>query len=725
VTAAVAVAPDPQNLGFEQVENDAPKIWSSKSGPLAAVTEEKHGGSRSLRLDGHRIASSSIDATPFRGKRIVVRGWIKTAESAGAGLWVRADSDDEMLELDNMNGRYVAGTKPWTEVRAEVPVDAKATHLLFGALQVGTGSAWYDDLVIEAAAIEPAKQIVLAGNVLDPSGAPAAGAEVALIDSEQQISQHVQADTHGHFELRALVGEWGLSANRTDAVGAFVAQQRYANDTTDLKIALAKDGGVTVRGKVTQRVAPGTYLQMSPFVQNDAGQFAVPVAADGTFSAVLPRGDKEYVTVSGGGGSGEFAKKGDRVDVVLETPSLDPPPAAVVEYIGEHGIALKTVEAGNGFDDMAPLAKLVGKAKIVGLGEATHGSREIFQMKHRFLEYLVEKQGFSVFAIEANQPECRAVNDYVLNGKGTAKEALGGIYFWTWKTEEVLAMVEWMRAYNADAKHKTKVQFTGFDMQTSRVAHANVVAAVKKAAPGRADVLLARLAPLGEVMSAQAVKKLSPDESKALTAAIAALKPVLAKADRDTRHDLRVLEQAAAMYMDETSYDLRDRAMAENVGWLRDTTKARIVVWAHNGHISKILPAAEQAEGFKNMGSVLKAKYKADYLPIGFVFGEGSFRALDLTKKSHRLGEGSVGPAPEHYGSAAFAKTGKPLLVLDLRTLPKHGTIADWFAAKHPFREIGDVWQGEPAMTFLQALPAVYDAVIYIDKTTRTRPFAK
>jgi erythromycin esterase len=714
VTPAV-VAPDPHNLGFEQVEGSTPKVWQS-SGSLTAVVEDKHGGTRSLRLDGHRAASSSIDATPFRGKRIVVRGWIKTAESSGAGLWVRADADKETLVIDNMNGRYVTGTQPWTPVRVEIPVDAKATTVQFGALQIGSGSAWYDDLVIEEG--EAPKQIVLAGSVLDAAGAPAAGAEVTLIDHEQAVTQHVQTDAKGHFEVTVLAGTWGLSAHRTGGVGAFVALTKYDTAKTDVKIALGKDGGVTVHGKVSNKVPPNTYLQISPFSDNDADLFAVPVAADGTFEAVLPRGDKYYVAMIGGTASGQFDRKGDRVDVVLETPLLDPPPAEVVAYIGKQGIALKTVEAGNGLDDMAPLAKLVGKAKIVALGEATHGSREIFQMKHRFLEYLVEKQGFSVFAIEANQPECRAVNDYVLTGKGTAKEALAGIYFWTWNTEEVLAMIEWMRAYNADAKHKTKVQFTGFDMQTSHVAHANVAAAVKKAVPDRADALLAPIAPLGERSSDPAVKKLSPDERKALTDALAALKPVLAKADADTRHDLRVLEQAAAMYMEKTPFDARDRAMAENVGWLLDKTKGRIVVWAHNGHIAK------QLETFKNMGSQLKAKYKADYLPIGFIFGEGSFQAQDWSKETRRLGEITLGPAPEHYVTGAFAKTGKPLLVLDLRKLPK-GKVGDWFAAKHPTRETGAVFNTEMAMTSLQALPPRFDAVIYIDKTTRARPVTK
>jgi erythromycin esterase len=85
----------------------------------------------------------------------------------------------------------------------------------------------------------------------------------------------------------------------------------------------------------------------------------------------------------------------------------------------------------------------------------------------RVLEYLVVRQGFTVFAIEANQPECRAINDYVLHGTGDATTALRGIYLWTWNTEEMLAMIEWMRAWNADPRHAHKVQFLGFDMQTS------------------------------------------------------------------------------------------------------------------------------------------------------------------------------------------------------------------------------------------------------------------
>ncbi|MFO0874126.1 MAG: erythromycin esterase family protein [Phycisphaerales bacterium] len=153
---------------------------------------------------------------------------------------------------------------------------------------------------------------------------------------------------------------------------------------------------------------------------------------------------------------------------------------AVTEWLSAHGSAVRTVEAENGFDDLEPLRRMVGDARIVALGEPTHGTREVFQMKHRLLEFLVERMGFSIFAIEANQPECEPLNDYVLgrdDGSRSVEELIHGMYFWTWSTEEVREMVQWMRRFNAGNAAKDdarRIQFTGFDMQTHSVALANV-----------------------------------------------------------------------------------------------------------------------------------------------------------------------------------------------------------------------------------------------------------
>jgi erythromycin esterase-like protein len=143
-------------------------------------------------------------------------------------------------------------------------------------------------------------------------------------------------------------------------------------------------------------------------------------------------------------------------------------PSPVRDWIAGHAIRLATPEAGHGFDDMQPLKQVVGDARIVELGEATHGTREFFQLKHRMVEFLASQMGFTIFAIEANMPEAYKLNDYVLHGTGDPAALIKGMYFWTWDTQEVLAMVKWMREFNASGKGK--IQFTGFDMQTPNVA---------------------------------------------------------------------------------------------------------------------------------------------------------------------------------------------------------------------------------------------------------------
>lgn len=157
---------------------------------------------------------------------------------------------------------------------------------------------------------------------------------------------------------------------------------------------------------------------------------------------------------------------------VLSPRQTADPSAAQIAWLRGHVIEVATVEAGHGFADLAKLKASIGRARIVSLGEATHGTREIFQMKHRLVEFLASTQGFTIFSIEANMPEAYLLNDYVLHGKGDPKALLKGMYFWTWNTSEVLAMIEWMRQFNASGKGH--IEFTGFDMQTPTVAADNV-----------------------------------------------------------------------------------------------------------------------------------------------------------------------------------------------------------------------------------------------------------
>lgn len=151
------------------------------------------------------------------------------------------------------------------------------------------------------------------------------------------------------------------------------------------------------------------------------------------------------------------------------------PDPARLAWLRANAHPIATCEPSDSVDDLAFLKDIVGDARIVALGEGTHGTREFFQMKHRITQYLAEEMGFTIFAIEASTPESAKVSDYTVRNIGDSPDALiRGMYFWTWSTDEVADMTRWMRAFNnggpgneTKAKH---IDFTGFDMQTPDVA---------------------------------------------------------------------------------------------------------------------------------------------------------------------------------------------------------------------------------------------------------------
>lgn len=160
---------------------------------------------------------------------------------------------------------------------------------------------------------------------------------------------------------------------------------------------------------------------------------------------------------------------------------VHPPSDDQVSWLKEVQIPCRGVEAGQGFEDLQSLEEVIGKARIVSLGESTHGSREIFQMKHRLVEFLATEMGFTIFSIEANMPEAYRLNQYVVDGAGDPTQLIRGMYFWTWSTEEVLAMVEWMRRFNESGKGS--IRFTGFDMQNADLSVDRVLEFLQQAEP--------------------------------------------------------------------------------------------------------------------------------------------------------------------------------------------------------------------------------------------------
>src|SRR2546423_12232987 len=160
--------------------------------------------------------------------------------------------------------------------------------------------------------------------------------------------------------------------------------------------------------------------------------------------------------------------------------------SAVVGWIRETAIPLRTVDAGSGFADLAPLRAVLKDARIVGLGESTHGTSEFQRVKHRLLEFLVKEMGYTAFALEASYSDAQPMNAYVLHGKGKRADVLTKLGYVAWDMAEFAAMVEWMRAYNRTVPEARKVRFYGVDIYRNSLGRANVLAAVRRVLPAAA-----------------------------------------------------------------------------------------------------------------------------------------------------------------------------------------------------------------------------------------------
>ncbi len=394
------------------------------------------------------------------------------------------------------------------------------------------------------------------------------------------------------------------------------------------------------------------------------------------------------------------------------------PPAELLTWLRENAVPLETVHPTADATDLTPLKEVIGNARIVGLGEATHGTSEFFTLKHRLVRFLAEEMGFTVFSIEANMPEAYRLNDYVLTGEGDPKELLRGIYFWTWDTQEVLDMILWMRDYNASGAGV--IQFTGFDMQTPTVAMDEVrafverydsaylndldeayaaVAAAYETRPGRYEHS-PRVAEWREA-AAGVLEHLARDPQAYPNATPAEL--------AWARQNARVVLQGAEDLGSEVT---RDESMAENVAWiLEENPGAKIVLWAHNAHVG-------ESKRHLSMGRVLAERYGEGYLSLGFTFYEGEYTARE--RETSALGTHTAGSAPAESVGGTFHTLGLPLFALDLRTATQDPAAA-WLTEPQDLRMMGAfAVADEQAFSSPTVLTDDYDVVVFVDRMTAT-----
>ncbi len=415
---------------------------------------------------------------------------------------------------------------------------------------------------------------------------------------------------------------------------------------------------------------------------------------------------------------------------------------SVETWIQQHAIPFKTAAPGGSDVDLQPLKQIVGNATIVGLGEATHGTHEFFTMKHRILEFLVNEMGFTTFAIENGWDVSRLIDTYVMTGRGSARALLLNEPFLSWQTQEVLDLIEWMRAYNANPSHTTKVHFAGIDCtDLTPAAFQDVLTYIQSVDPQQSAQVQAWYAGIDvydDVRSyalsyssglSQAMKEQNRTTAQKVYNLLKTHQTVYERRSSPQAfalalHIARVIVQFTIVqgYPNNwlsggPGFFQRDEYMAENVAWLHDQGggHVKMVLWAHNAHIANDPSYNRYGPHPENMGAFLREWYQQSYRPIGTsfyqgtcsIFPGGSYTTLTLPT-----------PATDTY-NYTLGSVGIPRYILDLRQVPA-GPVTAWMQGPRRLISIG--FGGEQlGLLSSGSLQQWFDVIIHFQTITPSK----
>lgn len=400
---------------------------------------------------------------------------------------------------------------------------------------------------------------------------------------------------------------------------------------------------------------------------------------------------------------------------------------AVIAWMRARALPLRSVDPGSGFDDLRALERVLSDVRVVGLGEATHGSHEIFALKHRLIEFLVKRMGFTMVAMEGSVIVTETLNDYVA-GRLDRDTALAVLKpsGWITDTQEFVALLDWMRAHNAASPEAKRVRLIGVDPQIN----GRAIDFLREYAGPKFHALLesVRAQDLNSIQFART--EVSPEMLRGLHRLLAFL--VLNEGDLVRRTSIaehrRAVESARLLaQFGEFNASLppgeggtRDQYMADH--FLRamraEPPDTRAIVWAHNSHI-----AARQSGSFPPMGGFLRGAFGERYYALATAFDRGSFQAQRPGVIPPDVREFSVPPAAEGSVDWFLARATDGNAIIDLRhDPPADRRIAEWLQTTHRMHWVGAIFsdQSLPWQPFVLARD--FDGLAIIDSTTRARP---
>lgn len=401
-----------------------------------------------------------------------------------------------------------------------------------------------------------------------------------------------------------------------------------------------------------------------------------------------------------------------------------------------------------------PLFDMIGDARCVLIGEASHGTHEFYAERAAITRRLIERHGFTAVAVEADWPDAYRVNCYVRNTADIpdANDALSGFKRfpqWMWRNTVVLDFVQWLRAHNDRLPGGAqKAGFYGLDLYSLHASIDAVLGFLQKVDPEAARRARDRYGcfehfgrdPQRYGYMAQYGRDSCEDEVIGQLVEIQRRAAELAERDGAAAEDdyfyaeqnARLAKNAEAYYRSMyagriSSWNLRDQHMAETLDRLlqhlnRHGDRTKFVVWAHNSHLGDARATEMGQWGELNLGQLVRERYGDDARLIGFSTHTGTVSAAadwDEPVEWKR-----VNPSLPRSYERIFHESGIERFVLPLRAAP---AAAD-FRAERLQRAIGVIYRPETERQshyFNARLADQFDALIHIDTTHALEPLER
>lgn len=401
--------------------------------------------------------------------------------------------------------------------------------------------------------------------------------------------------------------------------------------------------------------------------------------------------------------------------------------------------------------DYRPLMRAIGKARVVLLGEATHGTHEFYRERARITRMLIEEKGFHVIAVEADWPDSYEVNCHIRGHSeaASAAEALAGFKrfpTWMWRNVDIVHLIAWLRDYNRERTYSDQVGFYGLDLYSLFTSMHAVISYLEKVDPKAAQAARNRYGcfdHFGEDLQKYGfTASLGMDET-CEKAVLTQLLDLQHHAREYATRDGRLAEEAffnaeqnarlarnaekyyRAMFRGRVeSWNLRDTHMFETLNelmsFLSREREAKVVVWAHNSHLGDARATEMGRHGELNLGQLVRQQFRELAFNVGFTTYTGTVTAAsDWDAPAERK---QVRKAlPDSY-ELLFHETGIPEFLL-LTRQDEH--LAKALKKPRLERAIGVIYAPRTerfSHYFDTHLSEQFDAVIHFDESRAIEP---